>query len=171
MHGTYRSSRSASLPPTQAFTEHTSGSGHVYCTLTSSVCTVALLRLYLPKKFFPLSLSFCGITSICCLPLLPSFAPDGHGQCKSLSLSTKVVMTSKANSALCRGLRQRSVSMPDPQDQKGQNTQPQYFKNKVISPLAPASCRRNMGHLSLSCWGIRNGRQISKMLQNFFIKF
>ena len=80
-------------------------------------------------------------------------------------------MTSKANLTLCRGIRQRSVSMPDPQDQKGQNTQPQYFKNKVISPLAPASCRRNMGHLSLSCWGIRNGRQISTLLQNSLIKF
>ena len=111
------------------------------------------------------------IGSICHLPFLPSFSPDGHGQCKSLSLSTKAVMTSKANFALGRGIRQRSVSMPDPQDQKGQNTQPQYFNNKVISPLAPASFRRNMGHISLSCWGIRNGRQISKMPQILLSNF
>lgn len=72
LHGTHRSSKSASLQSCHAFSEHASGLRHVSCAPTSSVCTVALLSPYSPKKFILQSLPCCvmlGLFSVlpfCC---------------------------------------------------------------------------------------------------------
>lgn len=161
LHGTHRSSRSASLESSQAFSECASGPGYVCGIPTSSLFMVALPSSYSPKKFLPQSLPSCAIGSVCCFPLVSSLALCGHGQCMSLNLSTESVTAWKITSAQGVSSKQRSASVPVPQGQTGQNTQPQYFKNEVISPLAPASYMRNVGHPLLSYWGIGKGRQMN----------
>lgn len=106
-----------------AFSEYASGSGHVCCTLTSSVCMVAFLSYYSFKKFLPQSLPSYDIGPVCCLPLLPSPILVGYEKYMSLNLSTVEVTASKATWAQgCRDTKQRSASVLVPQGQIGQNT-------------------------------------------------